>query len=114
MADINITDSYHLRELFEDIKRNVIPEETEETLETGIYAIISTACSHMTAITAQVAADKANEVFMNRARLESSIITHSATNGIDIMATPAKIDILLCLVEDELNVLRIKMILTQL
>ena len=105
MADINITDSYHLRELFEDIKRNVIPEETEETLETGIYAIISTACSHMTAITAQVAADKANEVFMNRARLESSIITHSATNGIDIMATPAKIDILLCLVEDELNVL---------
>ena len=105
MGEINITDPYQLRELFEDLKKRLIPEESDESLEVGIYEMLSSACSHMTAITAQVAADKANEVFMNRARLESSIITHSATNGINIMATPAKMDVILCFVQDELEVL---------
>ena len=100
---INITDPYQIRQAFDDLKKEFIPEEKEETLELGFYGVMSAMISNMTVMTTQAAADKANEVFANRARLSSSVITHAVSNGIDITYSPSRMDILLCFVEEELQ-----------
>lgn len=100
---INITDSYELRETFDDIKHRLIPEENEDTLELGMYNIMSSMIANMTSSVVQTAADKANEVFYTRARLASSIIMHSSTYNVNVNAVPAQIDVLLCFIEDEIE-----------
>lgn len=102
---INITDPYQLRELIDEKKRDLIPEEDDETLELGMYGVMSSIASNMIAMTVKTAATKANEVFPTRAKFKSSIITHSATNGINIMSTPANIDVLLCFNKEEIEYL---------
>lgn len=97
------TDIYSTREAIDDLKREFIEEESSETLELSTYGFLGASLAKMTSATIRVASEKANEVFYSKARLQSSIYMHSKQNEINVTATPAYMNILLCLVEEDIN-----------
>lgn len=98
----NNTDIYNMSQVLLDIQKEYFEEQSEDTLALGLYGFINAVSSKMLTNSIKIASEMANEVFPTKARLEKSIITHAITNNItDINAVPAKIDILLCLLESD-------------
>lgn len=105
MSDTPLSaDVYSVREAFEDLKKNFIEEESDETLELGMYGFLSAVLAKETASVIKVGSEMANEMFPSKARLESSIMSHAVANSItDIFAAPSKMPCLVCIIEDDLK-----------
>lgn len=105
MSDTPLSaDVYSVREAFEDLKKNFIEEESDETLELGMYGFLSAVLAKETASVIKVGSEMANEMFPSKARLESSIMSHAVVNSItDIFAAPSKMPCLVCIIEDDLK-----------
>lgn len=101
---INNTDIYNMSQVLLDLQRQYFEEESTETLAVGMYGFMNAVFSKMMQTSIKIASEMANEVFPTKARLEKNIITHAIANNItDINAVPAKIDIILCLLESDFN-----------
>lgn len=96
------TDIYNMSQVLLDMQKEYFEEQSESTLALGMYGFINAVSSKMLQTSIKVSSELANEVFPTKARLEKNIITHAITNNItDINAVPAKIDILLMLLESD-------------
>lgn len=105
MSEIPLNaDTYSVRESFDDLKKNFIDDQDPEILELGLYGWISAILSKETSSVIRESAEMANEMFPDKARLESSIMSHAVNNNItDIFATPAKMQCILCIIEEDLE-----------
>lgn len=105
MSEVSLTaDAYQVKEALDDLRQLYMPDEDDETLELGLYGWLSSAISKEIASTIRVTAEMNNEMFIHKARLESSIISHAITNNItDIFATPAVMPCFLCITEKDLQ-----------
>lgn len=97
-------DIYEISETINEIQKNFIEEETEETLAVGMYGYLADIQSLQIQNSIILGAELGNELFPSRAKFEKNILAHSIIQNItDINAVPAKIDILIGIEEDILN-----------
>lgn len=97
------SDIYNIAELVNDVKREYLPEETDETLNASTYGYIGAIETKRLQTQVIMSGELANEAFESRARLERSVITHAVTNNIkDINAVPAKMDVIIGIRENDL------------
>ena len=98
------SDIYNLSQLVDDVKKQYIENETDETLAIGIYGYIGALESHRLQTQVQMTGELSNESFPSRARLERNVITHAIMANIeDINAIPAKMTTYLILKESDVN-----------
>jgi len=97
------TDIYNLSKIVDDVKKDYMIEETEDTLNIGIYGAISAIESKRLQTQVALTGELSNEAFPSRARLERNIVTYAITYNIeDINAVPAKMNVRLGLREKDI------------
>ena len=103
MADIISSDIYGLTEFVEDIKEKYItvPESTQSI---GIYGYLSEVTTNIMQNSIVMSSECSNEAIPTRAKFEKNIITHALSLGIDHVATPATMNVLLCFPEELLAI----------
>lgn len=105
MADNIInSDIYDVTSTVNELQRRYIPEESTSTLSVGIYGYLAAFHSLSLQNSIVVASELGNELFPWRAKFERNIISHSIIQGItDINATPAKLEVLICVKLDDVE-----------
>lgn len=97
------TDIYNLSKIVDDVKKDYMIEETEDTLNIGIYGAIGAIESKRLQTQVALTGELSNEAFPSRARLERNIVTYAITYNIeDINAVPAKMNVRLGLREKDI------------
>lgn len=106
MADIYNSDIYNMRQVIDNTKNQFIEEEDASVLEASTYGFVSAQLAKLSASVIKIAAENSSEVFYHKARIPSNIISHAISLNIsDLNATPAVMNILFCITEDDLNLL---------
>lgn len=102
MANIS-TDIYQINDFVNEIKKNHTESVGEDTLLLGTFGYLGEVFSRSIQNTAIMASEYSNEGIPTRAKYEKNIIAHALGLGIsNINAVPAKMDVLLSIVEDDL------------
>lgn len=96
-------DLYEIREFVDEIKKNHIQTEEENTLLMGIFGYLGDIMSQQILNSILVASETVQEAFPINARFEKNILSHAITASIkDINATPAVINGFIAISEKEL------------
>ena len=100
----NLTsDVYGINSYVNEIKKKFTPDVSEDTLMLGIFGYTGQIFSDMIQNTIVMASEFSNESIPTKAKFEKNIIAHALGLGItDINAVPAKLDVLLTFVEDDI------------
>ena len=103
MANNYNTDIYNLASLITDIEKEYT-QESEDTLSVGIYGYFNAIFRKMMYNQIKLSSELSNEVFPTRARFDRNVLAHAVFNNItDINATPAFMNILICIPEEEFD-----------
>ena len=98
------TDIYDIVESIENVNKNYIEDESEETLALGIFGFITDTEAKKIQTATIMAGEMGNEMFPTRAKLTKNVITHAIYNNItDINAVPATMTINMGIKVDDLN-----------
>lgn len=101
--DIITPDLYEIREYVDALKQNHIYDADENSLFTGLYGYIGDVMSKEILNSILVASETIQEAFPINARFDKNILSHAIMAGItNINATPAKMEGLLIISENEL------------
>lgn len=93
------TDIYKIADFVESIKAKYM-DIPEDTLVLGVYGFISSMFNNLIENTATMSAEYAYEAIPTKAKFERNIIAHALSLGINrIYATPAELDVIMCLPE---------------
>ena len=90
-TDWNInTDIYDIVNSVNNLKKNYIPDEDEDTLALGIFGYVGDLESKKIQTSVIMTGELGNEMFPSRAKLTKNVLTHAAYNGVvDMNAIPA-------------------------
>ena len=101
MADFLNTDIYNLASLITDVEKKYT-NDSEETLSVGMYGYMNEIFRRIIYNQIKLSSELSNEVFPTRARFDRNVLMHAISNNItDINATPAYMDVLLCIPESD-------------
>lgn len=102
---INLTsDVYKINQYVNEIKKDFIPNVSEDTLMLGIFGYTGQVFSDLIQNTIVMASEFSNESIPTKAKFEKNIIAHALGFGItDINAIPATFDVLLTFIEDDIE-----------
>lgn len=104
MATNLSSDIYEINDYINKIKKNYTEGINEDTLLLGIFGYIGQIHSDMIQNSIIMASEFANEGIPTKAKFEKNIIAHALSLGItDITATPAQIDVLLTIIEEDIK-----------
>ncbi len=104
MSDIMNTDIYDITETIFDIQKNVMNDVDNEELALGINGYLNSVQSMQIQNSIITASELANEIIPSKAKFEKNVIAHAIIQNItDINAIPAKMNIMIGLVESELD-----------
>ena len=103
MANVDFTDIYDSREFIDNIKKKYIPELNDEELEMGIFGYLGDIHANILQNSAQTAAENALEGLPTKAKYIKNLYTHAHSLGIDVLATPAVMQVVLVLPEESLD-----------
>ena len=102
MSTIN-TDIYNIVGITEQIKKNFMPDEDDDTLAVSTLGYISSIAADTMRESIRITSKMANETIYSKATLQSSIITHAMVLGIQgIFCTPAVMKAKLVIIEPDL------------
>ena len=97
------TDIYDIAEYVNAVKQEFTPDVDEDTLMLGIFGYFGSLMSNMFQNDIIMAAEFANESIPTRAKFDKNVIAHAlGLNITSINATPAKMEVLLTFIEDEI------------
>lgn len=97
------TDLYDVSNFVNDIKKEYTPEVDEDTLMLGTFGYFGSVQSSALHNAIVMSGEFANESIPTRAKFEKNIIAHALGLGVDSLnAIPAKMDVLLTFLEDEI------------
>lgn len=95
------TDIYEVHDFINNLKKQNM-DASENTLAMGIFGYLTDSFSHLMQNNIIVASEYINEMFPTRVKYEKNIIDHALFYNItDINATPATMQVTLCLLEEE-------------
>lgn len=105
MASNNInTDVYNIAQIVEDVKKQFIPDESDQTLSVSTYGYLGAVETKKMQRATILAGELSNEAFPSRAKLERNIITHAIVAGIeDINGIPAKMHVLIGIKQSDME-----------
>ena len=96
-------DIYDISTYVNTVKQEYTPDVDEDTLMLGIFGYFGSLMSDMFQNDIIMAAEFANESIATRAKFEKNVIAHAlALNITTLNASPAKMDVLLTFIEDEI------------
>ena len=96
------TNIYEIANYVEYLKQKYI-DLPNDTLTIGVFGYISEIGSNLLENAAIMSSEYANESIPTRAKFERNVISHALSLGIDkIFATPAQMEVYLCIPEDRL------------
>ena len=96
-------DIYDLATYVNEIKKEFTDDVSDDTLMVGIYGMLGELFSNMAQNNIVMASEFANESIPTRAKFEKNIISHALNLNIQTLnATPAKMDVFLTFIEDEI------------
>lgn len=96
------TDIYKVTGFIEQLKAKYV-DIPEDTLVLGVYGYLNNVLGNLTQNTATMAAEYSLEAIPTKAKYERNVISHALALGINsINATPAKIDIILGISEQQM------------
>lgn len=99
-----LPDIYNISDTVNTIQKKYNEDISEETLTMGIYGYLNETFSNSLQNSIIMAAEWGNEAFPIRSKFEKTILTNAITYGInDINAVPARMDVMIGFVEDELE-----------
>ena len=94
-------DIYKVASYIDKIKAKYV-DVPEDTLILGVYGYLTSVMGNLTQNTAILASEYSTEAIPTKAKYERNVIAHALALGINsINANPAKLDILLCITEDD-------------
>ena len=103
-SSVNMTpDIYDLANYVNTLKKEYHTDVNEDTLMVGLYGMIGELFSNIAQNNIVMASEFANESIPTKAKFEKNIISHALNLGINTLnATPAKMDVFLTFIEDEI------------
>lgn len=92
------SDIYDIMGGVNEVKKHYMEDETETTLNLGIFGFVSDIAAKEIQINTIMAGQLGNEMFPSRARLTKNVLTHAIFSNIqDINAVPAHMTITFCI-----------------
>lgn len=99
-----LPDIYNISSTVNDIQKKFMEDMSDDTYVMGIYGYLNSIFSNNLQNAIIMAAENGNEAFPIRAKFEKSILTNAITYNIeDINATPARMEVMIGFIEEELN-----------
>lgn len=97
------TDVYGINSYVNEIRKKYNPDINEDTLMLGIYGYLGEMFSSLIQNDIVMASEFSNESIPTKAKFEKNVIAHALGLGMtDINAEPARLDVLLTFIEDDI------------